>query len=191
MKKKALALILALTLLVTGIVAGTLAWLTDTSDTVTNTFKGSNVTVKLEETKGTVNGTNREFKMVPGYTIAKDPKAWVAVGSEDCYLFVELEFSENFTKFLECEIADGWIALSEVTGETVFYRIVKSSEMGESHKFSVLKDDQVTVIDTLGNGDFTGTFTQPTLKVTAKASQLYKNEKGETFTPIQAWNNMK
>ena len=39
MKKKGLALVLALTLLVVGVVAGTLAWLTAKSDTVTNNLR--------------------------------------------------------------------------------------------------------------------------------------------------------
>ena len=50
MKKKGLALVLALTLLVVGAVAGTLAWLTAKSDTVVNTFTTSDITVKLKET---------------------------------------------------------------------------------------------------------------------------------------------
>ena len=52
MKKKGLALVLALTLLVVGAVAGTLAWLTAKSDTVVNTFTTSDITVKLKETTG-------------------------------------------------------------------------------------------------------------------------------------------
>nr|MDY5756504.1 hypothetical protein [Eubacteriales bacterium] len=88
MKKKGLALVLALTLLVVGVVAGTLAWLTAKSDVVTNTFTTSDINITLEETEG---GTNKEFKMIPGWTIEKDPKVTVVAGSEDCYLFVKVE----------------------------------------------------------------------------------------------------
>ena len=49
MKKKGLALFLALTLLVVGVVAGTLAWLTAKSDVVTNTFTTSDIKVELKE----------------------------------------------------------------------------------------------------------------------------------------------
>ncbi len=59
MKKKGLALFLALTLLVVGVVAGTLAWLTAKSDVVTNTFTTSDIKVELKETTGT------EYKMIP------------------------------------------------------------------------------------------------------------------------------
>ena len=74
MKKKGLLLILALTLLVTAITGGTLAWLTAESDEVVNKFTTSDISVELKETK-TV------FKMIPGYTIDKDPKAKVLAGS--------------------------------------------------------------------------------------------------------------
>ena len=81
MKKKGLALVLALALMVVGAVAGTLAWLTAKSDTVVNTFTTSDIKVELKETPAT-------YKMIPGYTIKKDPQAKVLNGSEDCFLFV-------------------------------------------------------------------------------------------------------
>ena len=74
---KAAALILALVLVVGCVVGGTLAWLTAESDAVTNTFTTSGITVTLEETTG------NEYKMIPGYTIHKDPKATVVPGSEE------------------------------------------------------------------------------------------------------------
>ena len=72
MKKKGLALILALTLLTVGIVAGTLAWLTAKSDTVTNTFTTSDIKVELKETTGT------EYKMIPGYRNRNHPCTFLA-----------------------------------------------------------------------------------------------------------------
>ena len=112
MNKKGLALVLALTLLVVGVVAGTLAWLTAKSDTVTNTFTTSDIKVELKETTGT------EYKMIPGYTISKNPKATVLAGSEECFLFVKLEKSQNFDTFLTYEMAEGWTL---VPGETNVY----------------------------------------------------------------------
>ena len=52
MRKKTLALVLALTLIVVGVVSGTLAWLTAKSDTVVNTFTTSDIKVELKETTG-------------------------------------------------------------------------------------------------------------------------------------------
>lgn len=188
MKKKGLALVLALTLVVVGIVSGTLAWLTDKSDTVVNTFTTSDITVKLEETKGTVSGSNREFKMVPGCDLEKDPKAWVESGSEDCYLFVKLEKSANFDTYMTYTIANGWTPLTGVDG--VYYRKVLKSQMGESSKFEVLAGNKVSVKGTVTKADMNSltATTYPTLTITAYASQLYKSA-GIEFTPAQAWAN--
>lgn len=192
MKKKGLALVLALALMVVGAVAGTLAWLTAKSDTVTNTFTTSDITVKLEETKGTSVTGGKEFKMIPGYTISKDPVATVLTGSEECYLFVKLEKSTNFDTYLKYDIADGWIKLDGVT-DTVYYRVVDGTTNQIGTPYSVLKDDKVTVRDSvtkeqMNDLDVAGA-EKPTLTITAYASQLYKNDT-ETFSASDAWNNI-
>lgn len=195
MKKKTLALLLALTLVLGVVAGGTIAWLTDTSDTVTNTFTTSDINVKLEETKGTgTTATEKSFQMVPGWTITKDPKAWVEAGSEDCYLFVKLEKSANFDTYLSygVDTSEGeWTKLGGVTDE-VYYRVVEANEMGNAHKFSVLKDDKVTVSGSVTKEMMNGLKAKdyPTLTVTAYASQLMKNNT-ETFTALEAWNNAK
>lgn len=186
MKKKGLALVLALTLLVVGVVAGTLAWLTAKSDTVTNTFTTSDIKVKLEETTGT------NYKMIPGYTISKDPKATVLDGSEECYLFVKLEKSGDFDQFLTYTMAEGWTKLDGVT-DTVYYRVVDGTTNQIGTAYSVLKGDQVTVKDSVTkeqmNALDNGTAAKPTLKITAYASQLHKNAT-DIFDPSDAWNNI-
>ena len=134
MKKKGLAMVLALVLLAVCAVSGTLAWLTAKSDVVTNTFTTSDIKVELKETTGT------EYKMIPGYTISKDPKATVLAGSEDCYLFVKLEKSSNFDTYLEYAIADGWTKLDGVA-DTVYYRVVDGTNNQIGTAYSVLKGD--------------------------------------------------
>ena len=183
MKKKGLALVLALTLLVVCVVAGTLAWLTAKSDVVTNTFTTSDIKVELKETTGT------EYKMVPGYTITKDPKATVLSGSEECYLFVKLDKSASFDTYLEYVIADGWTKLDGV--DTVYYRVVDGTTNQIGTPYSVLKDDQVTVKGSVTKEQmnaFTDA-TLPKLTITAYASQLHKNAT-ETFSASEAWNNI-
>ena len=180
MKKKSLALFLALALVLVGAIGGTVAWLTDSSDEVVNTFTDSDINITLTETKN-------DFKMVPGYTISKDPKVTVEAGSEKCYLFVKLEKSANFDSFLTYEIANGWTALPDVAN--VYYRVVDTADMGTA--YSVLKDDQVTVLGTVTKEMMNGLTadTYPTLTVTAYASQFNKNAT-ETFTANEAWNNI-
>lgn len=187
MKKKTLALFLVLALAFGGVIGGTVAWLTDTSDTVVNTFTDSDIEITLTET-GAVENAN-SYKMVPGYTISKDPEVTVEAGSEKCYLFVKLDKSDNFDSFLTYEIADGWTALDGV--ENVYYRVVDTTT--EAVTFSVLKDDQVTVKSDVTKEKMNelknGSSLQPILTVTAYASQFNKSA-DESFTVQEAWNNI-
>lgn len=197
MKKKTLALVLALTLVVVGVVSGTLAWLTAQSDTVVNTFTTSDIKVELKETKGTGTGNNKEFKMVPGYTIDKDPTATVLAGSEECFLFVKLVKSNTFDTYLEYTPADGWTQLTkdkdgnDIT-DLIYYREVKSTDIGTA--YSVLKNDQVTVKGDVTKAQMDALNAQgavkPTLTITAYASQLHKNADVD-FSAAEAWANIK
>ena len=134
MKKKTLALVLALTLLVAGIVGGTLAWLTDQTAEVKNTFTVGDINIGLTE-------TTTDYKMVPGNTIAKDPTVTVKANSEACWLFVQVTESTNLKDFITYAIAEGWTALPGVDG--VYYREVPASAADQT--FSVLAGDAVTV----------------------------------------------
>lgn len=181
MKKKSLSLLIAIALIGIFLVGGTLAWLTSQSASAKNTFTSSNIEITLEETTGT------EYKMIPGHTIAKDPKATVLSGSEACYLFVKLKKSANFDDFLTYEVADGWEALDAAAG--VYYRTVETGDMGTA--YSVLKEDQVLVKSTVTKAMLDAlNGANPTLTVTAYASQRYKNN-SETFTAAEAWENIR
>ena len=134
MKKKTLALVLALTLLVAGVVGGTLAWLTDQTAEVKNTFTVGDINIDLTE-------TTADYKMVPGNTIAKDPTVTVKANSEACWLFVEVTESENLDTFITYAIAEGWTTLPGVDG--VYYREVSASNADQT--FPVLAGNTVTV----------------------------------------------
>ncbi len=174
---KVLSLALALVLLVGGVVGGTIAWLTATSDVVVNEFTTSDIKVELKE-------TTTEYKMIPGYDIAKDPKATVVTGSEQCWLFVKVEKANDFDTYMTYEMADGW----EEVATGVYGRKVTAENVGTA--YSVLKDDKVTV-----KGDVTKAMmvtaetAKPTLTFTAYASQLMKNADTE-FTAAEAWTNV-
>lgn len=110
MKKKAVALALAGTMLFGVATGGTLAWLMDTTDTVTNTFTVGNVDIKLTETpydvknetyaSASVEGQDNIYPAIPGATYKKDPVVTVVKNSEDCYLFVAFTYSSAAPKYL-------------------------------------------------------------------------------------------
>lgn len=179
---KTFVAMLALVLVIGCAVGGTVAWLTAQTEPVVNTFTYGDINIDLTE-------TNETYKMVPGYDIHKDPTATVLDGSEECYLFVKLEKSGDFDQFLTYTMAEGWTKLDGVT-DTVYYRVVDGTNNKIGTPYSVLKDDKVTVKDTVTKGMMkTAEQDKPTLKITAYASQLYKSA-GVEFTPADAWKNV-
>ena len=112
--KKKLTVSLAVLALVACMAAGaTLAWLTAKTSSVTNTFTYGDINIELKETTG------ESYKMVPGNKITKDPKVTVKANSEACWLFVKVEKSGNFDKFMTYGIADGWTKLDGVDGVNI------------------------------------------------------------------------
>lgn len=181
MKKKSLALLAALVLVAVGMVGGTLAWLTAESKPVVNIFTTSDINITLTETP-------EDYKMVPGWTIHKDPKVTVTEGSEDCYLFVKLEKSTDFDSYLDFTVADGW---EQGDGTNipadVYYRVVNSINTDQS--FEVLEENKVTVSEKVTKEMMeTAKNNNPTLIITAYASQLYKSNT-DKFSAVDAWNN--
>ena len=108
MKKKFALSIAAIALVICCAVGGTLAWLTDQTASVKNTFTVGNIDITLAESE------NLDLKMVPGNTITKDPKVTVEGGSEACWLFVKVEKSANFDDFLTYTIDSGWKSVDGV-----------------------------------------------------------------------------
>ena len=60
----------ALTLIIGGIIGGSVAWLTAKTDAVVNTFTYGDINIELTETKP----ANKQAKIIPGVDIEKDPK---------------------------------------------------------------------------------------------------------------------
>lgn len=182
MKKKIFALALVVALLTVVIAGTTLAWLTATTGEVKNTFSSSDINITLAEKTGP------EYKMVPGYTITKDPKVTVLAGSEACWLFVKLEESANFDTYMEYEMADGWEAVTGVSG--VYARKVLA-DADNNQVFDVIKNDTVSVKSGVTKEQMNALTaeTYPTLTVTAYATQLMKNNTTE-FTAVEAWANV-
>ena len=173
---RAFVALLALVLVIGCVAGGTIAWLTTNSATVTNTFTYGDINITLAENSG---GENKQFKIIPGVDITKDPKVTVRADSEDCWLFVKVT-EENWPTFTETnaetgettkkvsyKIADGWNELTGVSG--VYYREVKKTDTVK--EFSVLLNDKVTVSENLTKAEVNSVSTQPKLTFTAYAVQ--------------------
>lgn len=164
MKKKMAIAATAIALVLCFAIGGTLAWLVDKTGPVVNTFTYGDINIELAE-------TTTEYKMIPGNHIAKDPTVTVKADSEACWLFVKIEESTNkkFSDFMTYEVADDWTALDGSAG--VYYREVAA--VTNDLAFEVLKNNQVTVKDTVTKQDLNAltTETYPKLTFTAYAVQ--------------------
>lgn len=204
-KKMSVLLLIMATLLGCGI-GGTLAWLLDTTDKVTNTFKVGNIQIDLTETTGS------EYPMVPGHTNAKDPKVTVGSDSEDCYVFIKVVEENNqieglagvegidnsAEKVLLYSVDSEWEPLDGQ--KNVYYQIVykedideedgwsdyilTGSSTGENQNGYVLVNENVTkeMMSSMAKAE-------PKLTFFAAAVQLYKTNNTE-FTPAEAYEQL-
>ena len=130
-RKKLLALMMALALMVGCMVGGTLAWLIATTDPVENTFVAGNINIVLQEhtvdlVTGKINsalaGTADEFtptgnknvKLLPGRVIDKDPTVTVLAGSEPCYvrMYMIIDYGEQADGKYVYEDTAGWFNIN-------------------------------------------------------------------------------
>ena len=164
---KLVVAMLAVTLLIGCAIGGTVAWLTDKTTAVTNTFTYGDINIELTETKP----TNKQAKIIPGVDIEKDPKVTVKANSEACWLFVKVQEAGTFVADkVTYSIADGWTKLTGVMGvDNVYYCEVDATTADTD--FAVLRDNKVTVSDTLTKEDIKNITTNPTLTFTAYAVQ--------------------
>lgn len=196
MKKKTFALLLSLVLVFGVVAGGTLAWLTQKTDSVVNTFTYGDINITLDETTG------NNYTIIPGKDLAKDPKVTVTAGSEACWLFVKVEekdwptFTEtgSTTRKVDYSVdvsATGWKKLTGVEGvDNVYYREVSATEAQKGATYYVLagNDDYangvVTVSENLTKAEVNSIAkgTQPKLTFTAYAVQ-----KDGVTTVADAW----
>ena len=219
MKKRTLTILIAVVLVVACAVGGTLAWLKTQTQEVTNTFTAGDINITLVESDSDDEDTdsnNNSYKMVPGYTISKDPKVTVIKDSEKCYLFVKVDktgvtytvndtsVTKSFDNYISYDMASGWNELTDANNqvvEGVYYRVVETSTT-DDQEFSVIgynstidnsvvfTPNKVLVKDTVTKEMLNGLSQNnyPTLTFTAYAVQYMKNNT-EHFTPAEAWTN--
>lgn len=203
MKKKTMALVLALTMVIGCAIGGTIAYLQANSEVVTNTFTVGDINISISETGATENtetkNLEKNFKMVPGTQLDKDPTVTVKAGSQACYLFIKVTKSDNLDTYIKYEVltgANGWTALTEDKDGNkltdVYYRTIESKTT-QDVIFNILKDNKVTVKDTVTEGLMNDlqapNAVRPTLTFTAAAIQL-NSANNTQFTAVEAYDNL-
>lgn len=127
MKNKKVAVMLACALTVGCAIGGSLAWLTDQTGNVTNTFTVGDINIDLKEhdyvpsdktlNKEEIVSVNTDYVFVPGDTLPKDPFVTVKADSEDCYLFVKVSGINNTHEDLSGRIIN-WTVLPRLVNTT-------------------------------------------------------------------------
>ena len=179
---RAFIALLALVLVIGCVAGGTVAWLVAKTEPVVNTFTYGNIDIALAE------NTGKDYKIIPGTDITKDPKVTVKGGSEACWLFVKVEevgaISTITTDPVHYGIDTGWAQLKDKDGKDisgVYYRLVDAVDNDTA--FNVLKDNKIIVSGELTKETINGyAVQQPTLTFTAYAVQ-----KENIDTAADAW----
>ena len=110
-------------------VGGTLAYLSDNTGTMTNTFKFGTLEVTQKETDGTTNvpnsGSLTYEDLVPGDTVKKEVKISLADHKVDAYVYVAVKNSNNtLVKYGNVEdesfvagVGSDWIKVNSAAGK--------------------------------------------------------------------------
>lgn len=202
-KHRSFLLVLALVMIFTCAVSGVLAWLSASTTEVTNTFAPSSIGLALDEAEydASTNSlktnrvmSNSGYKLIPGWTLPKDPTVTVSAGSIDCYVFVEITETNNPKNYLDYAVASGWTQGKGTTGANadgvptnVYYRTVTSSTSAQP--FQILADNQVTVLGSLTQTELEAIGNnKPTIQFKAYAVQMYEGY-DDAFQPGEAWSH--
>lgn len=206
---KVLMLVLALVLTATCSIGGTLAWMVAKTDAVVNTFTYGDIKLELWEhdyipTSNTLDEKqtvkeNKDYTVLPGVNLPKDPYVTVGDTSEDCWLFVKIEETgwpavsvagETTQRNEKINWAIDGTDVNDtewtlVAGETnVYCRKVLASDTIKT--FDILKDNQITVSGDLTKGEIKNMSQSFNLTITAYACQLNNGNNGE-FDAEEAW----
>lgn len=191
MKKKTVALVLAMALVFALAVGGTIAYLTDKTQTIENTFTVGNVNIELKETFNTDADKDGKLdswtaQLIPGKSYVKDPTVSVKEGSEDCYLFVKFDELGDAAKYIQYTSnlnEENYWYQDERLPDNVWYRQVAKTDTIRS--FGLLADKTVTI-----NGT---TVTSATMDLAKEAKLVYTAYACQSYglDVVQAWNEVK
>lgn len=165
--KRTLLTLMAMVLVCAISITGTLAYLTKTTGTVTNTFTTAGLisptgTFTLDESKydpktgelTTEKTTENDYNVIPGATLPKDPTIHITGKTDtDAYLYVKVVLpAANTVTF---EMASGWTNITdevinaggvESAAELwVYNTTIDETTVGEGLDIPVFKNDQVFV----------------------------------------------
>ena len=193
--KKLTMVLVAIILVLCCTIGGTLAWLVDTTNPVTNTFTVGKVEITLKEAPlkadgsygAPAEGTENEYQLIPGKTYRKDPVVAVDATSEDCWLFVEFDEigdPDSYIQYTSTLTTDnGWTKGTGTIPENVWYRHVNKTDKNRS--WNLLLEDKIQIKTSVTAGNMAAA-AAASLQWTAYAVQSANDT--ATFSAVEAWN---
>ena len=201
---KVMSLVLAFVLVVGASVAGTLAWLTAQTPTVTNTFTSAELFSdngsftlwehKAEDDDGdgvyTLDNStevkSNSYSILPGVNIPKDPTVDVVGLEEHAYLYIKVTSTLPTGLTYSIDSAN-WTALSDYDGVYVYSgsnaenNIIKATNAAQKNfEATILTDNQIVVAN-----NYSGTSDDITLSFEAYMVQAT----GNGDNAVDAWAN--
>lgn len=186
---KAVALLLCMALLIGGAIGGTLAYLMTSTTPVVNTFTVGNIgTLTLSETGMDATNRTKDYMVIPGVDITKDPKVTFSGNNVPAYVFVKVDAATGWTTTTDNRtytcidgkvswtVHNSWTLVDGTTN--VYWQ--EATTAGLSN-VSVISDNKITVANTVLQSELTADAV-PNLTFTAYAVQ-----KDNLATPAAAW----
>lgn len=202
---KLIVAILAVAVLATVAISGTVAWLTDSTSTVVNTFTVGDIDIELKEHEyvpesNTLNNNlvdkNENYKVIPGGTSPKDPMVTVNKGSEKCYVYalVKNNLVVNGNCVATLAVNSSWspvasITKSDGTTETLYKYSQIVDALAESKTLpaifnSVTYDGEAITKENISQ------LTSKTIEITAYAHQSENTTSGVADSAAVAWSDI-
>lgn len=159
MKKRTVALVLAIALVFAVAVGGTVAYLTSTAN-VKNTFTVGSVNIKLDEAKVTPDGkavtpaervTANDYKLMPGHVYTKDPTVTVLNGSEESYVRMKVTFNNAAAIIAMCTDPEYGDEVTGVENAFPLIRMVNFVEANAAKWDGIIPDNMVETGELLAN----------------------------------------
>ncbi len=179
-----MALVLCIILIVGAAIGGTVAWLTATSEKVTNTFTVGDIDIKLEEhsdgtSSGTVVTSRTDIKILPGSEVAKDPFVTVLKGSEKCYVYAAVTNNLKIgdTTVATLTLGSDWTAVG-TKGDLTLYKYSSVVDAASADQVLAAVFTKVTIADTVTSEQL------PTLEGKTIEIQAYAHQSENTTEAV-------
>ena len=175
---KAVALLLCMALLIGGAIGGTLAYLMTSTTPVVNTFTVGNIgTLTLSETGMDATNRTKDYMVIPGVDITKDPKVTFSGNNVAAYVFVKVDAAMGWTTTTDNRtytciygkvswtVDNSWTLVDGTTN--VYWQEATTSGLSN---VSVISGNKITVASTVLQSELTAGAV-PDLTFTAYAVQ--------------------